>query len=261
MDLPKQMFCYWDRDLATAPSLVRKNIEKWQSLNPDYNLIVFNEESAADVFEANEFDARDVSAQIKSDFLRLALLKRNGGIWIDATLLPTVPLDDWLPSVWEKSGFFAFSAPYPDRLLSSWFLASVAENKLIDHWFDLFSKYWQINRRLLPEKSLLARKLGRKFHLSFISPPWSYIPFYPYYCVHYLFERCVRENEVCAEIWEATPKVSAFRPLLFSKARKELADFEGELEEVASALYQSAPLHKLNWRYEWPESLWRLDET
>lgn len=46
----------------------------------------------------------------ESDILRLYLLKKYGGVWVDATNLCRRPLDAWLPSA-ACEGFFAF---FPD---------------------------------------------------------------------------------------------------------------------------------------------------
>ena len=46
----------------------------------------------------------------ESDLLRLYLLNKYGGVWVDSTNLCRRPLDDWLPSA-ARQGFFAF---FPD---------------------------------------------------------------------------------------------------------------------------------------------------
>ena len=46
----------------------------------------------------------------ESDLLRLYLLNKYGGVWVDSTNLCRRPLNDWLPSA-ASQGFFAF---FPD---------------------------------------------------------------------------------------------------------------------------------------------------
>ena len=59
----------------------------------------------------------------RANVLRMELLARHGGVWVDATCFCVRPLDEWLPAQ-MSSGFFAFARPARSRLLANWFLAA-----------------------------------------------------------------------------------------------------------------------------------------
>ena len=75
---------------------------------------------------AFDLAGKAITYAAKSDFVRICILKKYGGLWVDATTYCTIPLDDWLEK-YIQSGFFSFNLEtrpkgQPDRLLSSYFL-------------------------------------------------------------------------------------------------------------------------------------------
>ncbi len=90
--LPRKIFSLWVQGEELAPPIVRMNFDRWQALSPSFDL---------EVLSGNELDswihdtpaAREISIQAKSDILRIRLLSEYGGIWIDASVFPVVPLD------------------------------------------------------------------------------------------------------------------------------------------------------------------------
>ena len=88
------------------------------------------------------------SLQAKSDLLRILLLEKYGGTWVDCSVFPQYPLSDFYDKVVNKTGFFTYrfmprSSYYKDRRKTcevvSWFLcADKAKLPIIKHWKDLF---------------------------------------------------------------------------------------------------------------------------
>ena len=117
-----------------------------------------------------------------SDCVRVALLARYGGVWVDSTCYCLRPLDEWL---YERlpNGFFAFARPGGERLLSSWFLAAAANNHIIERWRELALKYW--NHRSVRDD---------------------------YFWFHHLFAAGYGEGSQFRAIWDAVPAISADGP-------------------------------------------------
>src|SRR5690606_11449212 len=148
----------------------------------------------------------------RANFARVMLLARNGGVWADATLFCSRPLDDWLP-VAAKSGFFMFAQPRPYRLLDNWFLVSSKGHFMMRGMLELFSQYW-----------------------SYFNKP------HHYFWMIYLIEHMIRSDERAAKDWADTPKLSALGPLILSRHPFN--------REAPQALYQMVddammPVHKL----------------
>ena len=99
-----------------------------------------------DLPEFIDLDQQAITAASLSDVLRILLLHEYGGVWVDATLLCNQPLDTWLPSACG-TGFFAFAAPAPGRLLASWFLACAPNNRLVAKWAAKALRYWNCRTR------------------------------------------------------------------------------------------------------------------
>tara|TARA_X000000950_G_scaffold260514_1_gene329950 strand:- start:813 stop:1517 length:705 start_codon:yes stop_codon:yes gene_type:complete len=54
---------------------------------------------------------------MQTELLKLTLLSRFGGVWVDPHLMPIVPLQAWLPDALAPSGVFSFTPT------ARWFLA------------------------------------------------------------------------------------------------------------------------------------------
>lgn len=97
---------------------------------PDYNSIVESSPS-------RQYAAR-------SDLLRLMLLEKYGGVWVDASVIPAWPLDTWIDSVIENSssGFFTYRfipRTFDRKETVNWFLAvDKPGNWLISQWLSEF---------------------------------------------------------------------------------------------------------------------------
>ena len=51
-------------------------------------------------------------AALKSDMIRLQLLYQHGGVWLDASVMPIQPLNDWINPSGLETFFTAFMNPY-----------------------------------------------------------------------------------------------------------------------------------------------------
>jgi hypothetical protein len=253
----KIVWSAWFQGLENAPYVVRQCHESWLARNPGWRVVCLDETSLQE-FAAADYAAGNLSrlpAPARADLLRLDLLSRHGGVWADATCFCVRPLDDWLPANTE-SGFFAFSRPGPDRVISSWFLAAEPGDVLISRLFELMLRYWGDNAFHQDKRRMTRKALTRLLRRSpstrawwFSSPIRDLLAVSPYYALHYGFEKLVREDPECADIWRRTPKISAdgphrlYRAGLLGRASAELRR-EIDRSEV--------PVYKTTWRADEP---------
>lgn len=229
-NFPKIIWFVWFQGLDKAPYVVRRCHESWVKQNPGWTVRCLDEKMVSKFASVDYFSGNigSVSPQHRSGLLRYDLLAHHGGVWADATTFCNRPLDEWLPKK-MKSGFFAFHRPGPDRIVSTWFLASKPENVLVSCLFDQMFIYW--NDHLFRKQEdqfilvrILVAGLARFLNSSAVTRRWwftrpirDWLSINPYFAHSYGLEKLIRENSECADIWFATPKISADGPHLLQK--------------------------------------------
>jgi hypothetical protein len=252
---PRTVWFLWFQGLDKAPYVVRKCHESWVTKNPGWQIVTLDNEVLPRLVSADYHagNLARLSMQHRSDLVRLDLLARHGGVWADATCYPVCPLDNWLwPNL--RAGFFAFSRPGPDRMISNWFLAAEAGNILVSRLYERMLSYWRDHslrddRQKLSAKVLtrLLRKSERTRAWWFSRPVMNGLGIAPYYIFHYGFEKLVREDPECAAVWERTPRISAVSPHHLHEA--------GLLSPVSSTVRsqidrQAVPVYKTAWNFK-----------
>ena len=256
--LPKTLYMLWLQGWDHTPKVVAECRRSWEYHNPGWRIVLLDEHNLFDHVDQDDFAGlpEDMSPASMSDVVRVHLLK-HGGVWVDATCFCCMPLDDWIHEH-MGSGFFAFDRPGKDRMISTWFLAAVPGNELIDIFGRATRRYWRGNPGLRPIEqasridSLLTRPRIRRL---MIERSWLWHSFlvkkvfrvYSYFWVHFLFGTCYRRKRQFRAVWDRTPKVSALIPhrLLHHGLGKPLS--AGLKLEIAR---RYSPLYKLSWRLD-----------
>jgi Capsular polysaccharide synthesis protein/Polysaccharide pyruvyl transferase len=218
MFMNKIIWSCWFQGRHHAPDLVQRCLASWETLNPDWEFRCLDAENIRHYVDLDAYidlQNQTITAASLSDILRILLLHEYGGVWVDATLYCNQPLDEWLP-LSMGAGFFAFSKPAPDRLLSSWFIAAEVGNQLIEKWTVQVIKYWH----------------GRKQSDD-------------YFWFHHQFgEMCSIDREARAA-WESVPKISADGPHAIQKN-----GMYEPVETVGKKIDWTTPVFKLTYRFD-----------
>jgi hypothetical protein len=167
--LPKKLWIYWDKGWDDAPELVKKCGESWAYHNPEWEINFLDAENIKKFFDIYDWmptnldykprllqkfienthklfhsteliKKKKFSIQGQSDILRINLLSKYGGVWVDATLWCHKPLESWLIPL--EKGFFAFCNKENPSMISSWFLAGSNNNEIIQKFSNEVRKYW-----------------------------------------------------------------------------------------------------------------------
>jgi hypothetical protein len=149
VEIPRVIYSLWLDGEDKAPDLVRVNFTRWTKLNPHYKLKVLDRSDAEAILQDTDLPLAKLAPQALSDIVRARLLLDNGGIWVDASVLPVQPLEVWLPKVVTESGLFAFERPGPCQPISSWFLAATPRNVIFCAWWNEIKRFWLKPRRLI----------------------------------------------------------------------------------------------------------------
>jgi hypothetical protein len=184
--LPKIIWVYWHAELEEAPEVVKLGMRSWQTMNSGWS-VNFVTESNLSSFIEPPASPLPRKIQWRADVIRLALLARHGGVWVDITSFCVKPLDHWLPPMME-SGFFAFPDLYPGRLVNNAFLAAIPGDYLTNKWSRLMYRYFA--------------KPGKLLHY--------------FWCMH-LFEFIVLTDRRASDIWRRTPKLRSRGAMLLKR--------------------------------------------
>ena len=141
-EIPNIIWIYWD-PLVNSP-LVEICINQIKKLHTDFEVNVLNK------YNLNEFLPeitplrKDLPFANYADIIRLALLKKYGGIWIDSSVLITEKID-WIFNFKEKAdliGFYSdyFTENYEFPILENWFLATSPNSIFITDWHEEYMK-------------------------------------------------------------------------------------------------------------------------
>ena len=136
--IPKRIWIYWDT--PRIPTLVRATVARLRALDPDHDLTLLDQHIVRDLVKTDFLDRTDISAAHKSDIVRLELLNRYGGIWIDATCIFSESLG-WVHAARRDhaADFIGFyredaSTDPSNPILENWFLCAEPGNRFNAEW-------------------------------------------------------------------------------------------------------------------------------
>ena len=140
--IPKKIYTFWHSEIL--PEILQKCIKTWSYHNPDYEIIVMNFANyrnycSEDILAMKHID-KFKNIQRTSDFIRLAVLKENGGIWLDISSVCTSSFDSLLSS--DKNGIILYASRfgYKYPVLENWFIACEKNSPFILEWYNVFIK-------------------------------------------------------------------------------------------------------------------------
>lgn len=256
MDLEKKdkfIWIYWHQGWDNAPEIIQICRDSWVKKNPGWKIKLL------DINSINQFidikikksTLNNLCIAHQSDIIRLCLLEKYGGVWVDASLFCIIPLDNWIGD-FISSGIFMFESNTRLTIIANWFIASERNNELIKKLKLELLNYWGLN-------NFIKNKLLNKFISKLVSPIlnfnkitarlWlnilvmKYIKVYPYQIFYFIFEKTISENEKYRKIWFKTPKINKYNcwpnKLINQKTNQILKD---KLKN------EFIPLLKLDWR-------------
>jgi len=178
----KNIYILWFQGFENAPEIIKRCVESWKYYNPEWNIILLDNTNLNNYINIEEYidvTNKDINFIALSDVVRVILLNVYGGVWVDATTFCNKPLNEWLFK-YTNNGFFAFSKPSTDKLISSWFLYSEKEHYITDTWLKSIVNYYKIHNQ--PQI---------------------------YHWLHYLFGDLCNSDKSFKELWDKVFKMPA----------------------------------------------------
>lgn len=235
----KRIWILWyqgwnDKDI---PEVILKCANSWEEKNPSWQIVFLEKKNIGNWIdlesEIPEIYEKDITLTSLSDIIRIFLLKKYGGVWVDSTTYCIKPLDLWLNEL-IANGVFLYTLNKPGRMISSWFIASEIDNYCIEKWYQKTIQYWRSKEKVET-----------------------------YFWFHNLFGEIYRSDSQFKSLWDKVPIKSASGPHYFLPYPVKL--FSKVNPKVKSdILNSSVELYKLTYKgviYEEDSTLnWLFNE-
>lgn len=146
--IPKKIWAFWDGDIPEGVDLCIQTIKKQ---NPDYTLVILNKENIRDYLpEVDLSTLKHVDmVQRYSDVVRLYILPKYGGIWVDSSIICQKSFD-WIHDIQKKtdaeyigyytSGMTKDTMKDTSPVVENWFFACTKKSQFMQDWRDEFMK-------------------------------------------------------------------------------------------------------------------------
>lgn len=151
----KKVWICWLQGFEAAPKIVKECISSVQRHINDRPIVIVTENNYRNyvTFPAaiqNKIDKGIISRTHMSDLLRLELLTRYGGTWIDATVYITGKC----PNYMLDSDLFFFQNLKPGgsrhpTIMSNWFISANSGNHVLKLTLEMLYKYWKEHNTLI----------------------------------------------------------------------------------------------------------------
>jgi hypothetical protein len=128
--IPKIIWSYWDN--PEVPDFVAKCRKNWDKFAPNYKIMYLNKNNIEDYISNMPENWKSLPPYRQADILRLKLLEKYGGVWMDASILLMENPDKFI-----GGDITLFTTPGTNNnnpVYENWFIASKKNNKIIKKW-------------------------------------------------------------------------------------------------------------------------------
>lgn len=148
----------WLQGLDDSPELVKVCYKSLQEYLTDRDIIFITEENMSQYvcfpkFITEKWRSGRITHTHMTDLLRLELLLKYGGTWIDATVLCTSKRE-LIPDYFFDSELFVYQTLKPGKdglsaFISSWYMSACTNNKVLWLTRELCYEYWKANNSMI----------------------------------------------------------------------------------------------------------------
>lgn len=226
---PNKIWTMWLQGYDQAPPIVKACIDSIKQYSNGREVIVLDENNLFDYVELPKFIIEKyhkgyISKTHFSDLVRLELLDKYGGTWIDSTMYCTDNFELFL-----KSDLMFFQKLRTDNVyrMSNFFMHSCPNNYLIKSLKACLLNYWEKNNKLTT-----------------------------YFLFHLFFIVLIENDKKCRQIWENMPMYASWLPYLLVTEYTKAYD-----EERINYLKSLCPVHKFSYKTNGFYTGIKLDES
>lgn len=214
----------WLQGIENAPLLVKECYASLQRHLHDRDIIVLTSENLESFIELPEYMLSKwkqgvITNTHFSDIIRIEILVKYGGTWIDSTVMCT---SDDIPNFIFNSDLFVYQVLRPGLNghsinISSWFMSSTTNNKILLLVRDLLREYWK-NNNILIDYFLLHHFMS--ISLKNYPDEHTKIPKIPNSIPHILLLQLM--DPYCEKTFNEITSLSPFHKLSYKFSEREL---------------------------------------
>lgn len=155
-DNSNKIWMYWGQGIENAPELVQKCYNSIKENISSKEIIMLNDSTYKEYVSFPEHIQKKIDSGVItkthfSDLLRLELLIKHGGTWIDSTVYCSG--NNYEKFMFEDDLFF-FQCLKPGldghaNCISSWFLTAKTNNEILLLTRELLYKYWKTHTKMI----------------------------------------------------------------------------------------------------------------
>lgn len=222
----------WFQGMDAAPELVQRCYRSLQENLKDREIIVLTDDNYRDYVQfpdhvQKKIDNGTITRTHMSDLLRLELLLRHGGTWIDSTVFCS---GSNVPDYMLNSDLFLFRTLKPGAdgqasIMSSWFMTACTNHPILHLTRALLYKYWEKHNGLV-DYFLLHDFF--EIATEYYPEAWNKVIPFSSATPHILLLRLFEEYD--ETIWNATRSMTPFHKLSYK--------FDKEQFELPNTYYQ-----------------------
>lgn len=169
--IPRVIWIFWANPLL--PDDINICVSRIKELNPNYVINVLNEITIKDFIDI-DLDRKDMPLANISDLIRLKLLEKYGGVWLDASIVINKPIDWFIDKECNNVDLIAFhrqviSVKSDFPVIESWFLAAPKDSRYIAKWLKNFELVESIGSKSYFE--IIEKRLDYMEIKQKINPP------------------------------------------------------------------------------------------
>lgn len=133
------IWTYWDQGTNKLLPFHILCLATWKRKNPNHDIIVVDRQNIYNYVDKSDLPVNwhiIDKVQHKSDFARLALLTKYGGVWMDITTICIKPINSVFKQTTELEGFALKSFSRNDDLsvFENWFITAKKFSRIIKKW-------------------------------------------------------------------------------------------------------------------------------
>lgn len=223
----RKVWICWLQGLDSAPYVVQRCVKSIKNNVTDREIVIITSDNYLDYTDFPDYILEKykqglISHTHFSDLLRLELLMRHGGTWIDSTVFCS---GRNIPNYMLESNFFVFQnlKPGSDGSVtntSNWFISARQGNRIIAAERYLLFTYWK-NHSTIIDYFLFHHFMN--IVAEFYSDAWQYIVPYPNSLPHVLLLRMFEPYD--ENLWKNLKEICPFHKLSY---KRTLEEFEKE---------------------------------
>jgi hypothetical protein len=176
-EIPKVVWSYWDKD---PPNSVVKIVNDNKQALKDWEFHFLDAQTVKQFLSENDFPRNyyTLSPQHKADYIRLLLLKKYGGLWLDASIIlyqPEAINQMRLDGMKKRAELIAFTLHEPqEEYIENWFIMAPKYSTIIQHWFHEYDRAVKIGflnykREILGEGYKITDKIYGKDDIVYLT--------------------------------------------------------------------------------------------